>query len=352
MFDKNTKENILFFGTLSLMLIFLYCIKGILFPFILSIIIAFLFKNPILKLEKIGISRTLSSLFFVILIFFTIFVLMFFGLPTIFNQLFNLIKELSNYISNINLEKIILKLNELDFANINNKTDIQKNISVVYQHGIKYLGNFSNSIISYSGQVINIISMLFIAPIITFYFMRDWDKMFNNLKDIIPIKKRENLCALALKVNDTLEAFIIGQLTVCLLLGTYYAVLLCIADLKYGFILGILGGLISFLPYVGSFLTGLLALTFACFQCNFDIGYILLIGFIFVSGQFLEGNFITPRLIGNKVQLHPLWVIFSLFCGGTLFGFVGVLFALPVAGVIGVVLRFYFGKNNYCIKNG
>ncbi|HMB14031.1 MAG TPA: AI-2E family transporter, partial [Roseovarius sp.] len=145
---------------------------------------------------------------------------------------------------------------------------------------------------------------------------------------------------LAGQIDATLASFIRGMGTVCLILGTYYAVTLMLVGLQFGLVVGALAGLVTFIPYVGAILGGALALGLALFQFWGDWVSIGLVAAIFVSGQVIEGNFLTPKLVGSSVGLHPVWLIFALSAFGTLFGFVGMLVAVPVAAALGVITRF------------
>ena len=144
-----------------------------------------------------------------------------------------------------------------------------------------------------------------------------------------------------------LHHYIVGQLNVCLILGTFYSILLFLTGFNYSFIVGIMAGFLTLLPYVGAFIGGALALTLAYFQFGLVIGKLFTIFFIFCLGQFLEGNFVTPNLIGNKIKVHPLWLIFAILSGGTLYGFWGIVISMPLSAVIGVLVRIYFEKKSY-----
>ena len=145
---------------------------------------------------------------------------------------------------------------------------------------------------------------------------------------------------LASQVDKTLASFIRGQGTVCLILGTYYAISLMLAGLNFGLVVGFIAGLVSFIPYIGALVGGVLAIGLALFQFWGDWVSIGIIGGIFMVGQFLEGNILTPKLVGNSVGLHPVWLLFALSVFGSLFGFVGMLVAVPVAAMIGVFARY------------
>lgn len=342
-FIKN-KKDVCLYVILALGICFFYFVRTILPPFIISIVIAFLFKNLVRKLEKTGVNRNISSLLFVILSSLLIILAVIFVIPIIFTQSVSLVKELMNYFNKVDVNSILGKLNQIGISA--DDTSIKNNILLIYQHGIKYLGNLSNFLLSKSIYVVGKIVNLFVIPIITFYILRDWDKIFVSLTNLIPKEYRSTFIKLSIRTNNVLEAFLVGQFSVCFILGLFYSVMLYFAGLKYGLLIGMLGGIFTIVPYLGCFCGCVVAIVASIFQCNgVDFMNITLVLSIFAVGQFLEGNFITPKLIGEKVNLHPLWVIFALFAGGCLGGMTGIFFSLPIAGVVGTILRYYLKRN-------
>jgi len=175
---------------------------------------------------------------------------------------------------------------------------------------------------------------------VAFYMLMDWDTMIARIDAMLPRDHAPVVRRLASEVDTALAAFVRGQLTVCLLLGTFYSVALAVAGLQFGLVVGAIAGAITFIPYVGSLVGGALAIGLALFQFWGDWLSIGLIAAIFVFGQFIEGNILTPKLVGSSVGLHPVWLLLALSAFGSLFGFVGLLVAVPVAAALGVVIRF------------
>jgi len=176
--------------------------------------------------------------------------------------------------------------------------------------------------------------------VVAFYMLMDWDTMIARIDAMLPRDHAPVVRRLASEVDTALAAFVRGQLTVCLLLGTFYSVALAVAGLQFGLVVGAIAGAITFIPYVGSLVGGALAIGLALFQFWGDWLSIGLIAAIFVFGQFIEGNILTPKLVGSSVGLHPVWLLLALSAFGSLFGFVGLLVAVPVAAALGVVIRF------------
>jgi predicted PurR-regulated permease PerM len=164
--------------------------------------------------------------------------------------------------------------------------------------------------------------------------------MVERIDDLLPRHHRDTLRELAKRVDRVLAGFVRGQLTVCLILGVFYAAGLIIVQLPFGLLVGMFAGLISFIPFVGSILGGALSIGIALFHFWDSPEWIVAVFVIFAIGQVVEGNFLSPKLVGGSVGLHPVWLMFSLSAFGGLFGFTGLLIAVPTAAVIGVFLRF------------
>lgn len=187
--------------------------------------------------------------------------------------------------------------------------------------------------------IIDILSVIFITPIVAFYLLRDWDRLVETVDGWLPRPYLETIREQARAVDRTLAGFVRGQATVCLSLGVFYAVALTAAGLSFGLVIGLITGILSFIPFVGSLVGFVASVGLALFQFD-ELWRVGLVAGIFFFGQAIEGNILTPKLVGDKVGLHPVWVMFALLAGGALFGFVGVLLAVPVAAVIGVLTRF------------
>ena len=190
------------------------------------------------------------------------------------------------------------------------------------------------------GSLVNVVVLLVIVPVVAFYLLYDWDRMIAEIDRLLPREHAPVIRRLAREIDQTLASFIRGMGTVCLILGTYYAVALMLVGLQFGLVVGAFAGLVTFIPYVGAILGGALAIGLALFQFWGDWLSIGLVAGIFVLGQVVEGNILTPKLVGESVGLHPVWLIFALSVFGALFGFVGMLVAVPVAAAIGVLARF------------
>jgi predicted PurR-regulated permease PerM len=188
--------------------------------------------------------------------------------------------------------------------------------------------------------VASFFAFLFLMPIVAFYMLVDWPKLTRKVTELLPKSRKDQIGDLLGQIDRTLAGFIRGQLTVCVVLGLFYGIGLTLIGLRFGFLIGLTAGFLTIMPYVGS-TTGLVLSTAVAWFTTHDWGMVGEALLVFVIGQILEGNFLTPKLVGENVGLHPLWVIFALLAGGAVAGFVGMLVAVPVAAVIGVMVRFF-----------
>lgn len=208
-------------------------------------------------------------------------------------------------------------------------------------------GSLVNGLFASAASIVNGLVLIVLVPVVAFYLLLDWDNMVAKIDDLLPRDHAPTIRKIGAEIDRTLASFIRGQGTVCVILGTFYGVALMVVGLQFGLVVGFIAGLISFIPYIGAIFGGLLALGLALFQWwgvlpdgGTDWTSIAIVGGIFAIGQAMEGNVLTPKLVGNSVGLHPVWLIVALSVFGSLFGFVGMLVAVPVAAMIGVVARF------------
>ncbi|MHA7866049.1 MAG: AI-2E family transporter [Salipiger thiooxidans] len=201
-----------------------------------------------------------------------------------------------------------------------------------------------DTVLSSAMSLINILLLFVIVPVVAVYMLLDWDNMVARVDELLPRDHAPVIRNLAREIDATLAGFIRGMGSVCLILGTYYAVTLWLVGLNFGLVVGVVAGMLTFIPYVGAIVGGALAIGLALFQFWGDWIWIAVVAGIFFFGQFLEGNFLTPKLVGESVGLHPVWLILALSVFGSLFGFIGMLVAVPLAASLGVIMRFLVGQ--------
>ena len=183
------------------------------------------------------------------------------------------------------------------------------------------------------------VANLLLIPVVSFYLMRDWDLMVAKLRSLLPRGREGLVVQLFGECHEVLGAFLRGQLLVMLALGVMYATGLMMIGLELGLLIGVLAGLASIVPYLGVVVGLGAAMTAGLFQFGMDVYPLMGIAAVFIVGQMLEGMLLTPLLVGDRIGLHPVAVIFAIMAGGQLFGFTGILLALPVAAVVMVLVR-------------
>jgi predicted PurR-regulated permease PerM len=200
-------------------------------------------------------------------------------------------------------------------------------------------GGFAGKLAQGGVALINLFGLLFLTPVVTFYLLRDWPKVLAAIDRTLPLDHAVTIRALARDSNAAVAGYLRGQALVCLCLGTIYAVGLTVVGLQFGIVIGLIAGLISFIPFVGTLVGAVLSIGMALARFPPDWMGVVKVAVVFVLGNLLEGNLLSPKLVGDRVGLHPVWIMFALLAGGSLLGFTGVLIAVPVAAVVGVVAR-------------
>lgn len=322
----------------ALLMLCVYALRSILTPFVLGILLGYLFDPLATKLEGLKISRTSATVltFIILLLFIVPLILLLTGVLD--SQIRLLMKALPSYVSSLQakLEPILIRLQEY-FPSLkpeNIKTFIFDNMPKTMALSSKIF----KSLVHGSVAFINVLSLLVITPVVAFYMLKDWNIFIQKADNLLPLKSKKQIEDILLQIDRALSGFIRGQVGVCLILGTYYALALKLVGLDLGILVGFIAGIISFIPYIGSITGFVLSLILAFSQFN-NVGPVIAVVSVFLIGQFIEGNFLTPKLVGDKVGLHPVWVMFSLLAGGVLFGFLGLMVAVPVAAVIGILIR-------------
>ncbi len=318
----------------------LWFLGGILLPFIAGLVLAY-FLDPVADwLEERNMPRLAATIlivgFFVILLI----LLLIFLLPILIDQIASFASDLPSHVQNI---LVMVKdvspewlLKEIEASGI----DMKGPVSGLADRASGLLGTVLQSMLSGGLALVNLLSLLVVTPIVAFYMLNDWDRMVGKIDSWIPRGHVESVRQIAYDADLAIAGFIRGQSTVCIVLAVLYAIALTAVGLDSGLLIGLSAGILSFIPYLGAIVGGLLAIGMALVQFWPDWTMIAIVAAIFVVGQFLEGNFLTPKLVGDSVGLHPVWLMFSLFAAGYLFGFVGMLIAVPVAAAIRVLLRF------------
>ena len=319
----------------------LYLLGDILLPFVAGAALAYLLDPVADRLQRLGMGR-LTATILILTIFVVIFAL---GLvvlvPVVVQQVLNFVEQVPRYVGR--LQTLLAEQGGPWIDRIGGEgalAQAQRSVGDLVGQGANWAAGFVRSLWTGGKALVSVLSILVVTPVVAFYMLVDWDRMIATLDDWTPPRHRPTVRRLGREMDAAVAGFVRGQSTVCLFLGIFYATGLTLIGLNFGALIGLVAGLISFIPYVGS-LTGLfLSVGVALVQFLPDWTWVLATLGIFFLGQFIEGNILSPKLVGASVGLHPVWVMFALLAFGSLFGFVGLLLAVPVAAMIGVLTRF------------
>lgn len=335
------KRQLIFWtAALAVAILALWLLGDIMLPFIAGLVLAY-FLDPVADaLERLGLPRLAATLLILVSSIVAIVVLLLLLLPVLGDQIARFSSNLPSF-----MQALITLFNDLapqwlkDML-ASSGTNLPASLSDLAGKAAGWLAAILTSILSGSLALVNVLSLLIVTPIVAFYMLNDWDHMVAKVDGWLPRDHHNTIRALARQIDEAMAGFIRGQGTVCLSLGVFYAVALSFAGLNFGLLIGLGAGLLSFIPYVGTIIGGVLAIGMALIQFWPDWVQVVIIVAIFVAGQFIEGNFLSPYLVGNRIGLHPVWLMFALFAFGYLFGFVGLLLAVPLAAAVGVLVRF------------
>lgn len=338
------RQIIFWVVSLAVLILILWLLQGILLPFIAGMVLAY-FLDPVADaIERLGLPRAAATLVILGLSVLLLVLALVLLVPILADQVGKFAANLPGIISTL-----VDRFNEaapqwLKEMLQQSNGSLGGSTSEIAGRAAGWAASLLSSILSGGLALVNLLSLLIVTPIVAFYLLIDWDRMVDRVDSWLPRQHVETLRGLAREMNDAMAGFIRGQAVVCLLLGLFYAVGLSLANLNFGLLIGLAAGLLSFIPYVGSFIGFVLSIGVALVQFWPNWIHIVAVGAIFAVGQFIEGNFLSPKLVGNRVGLHPVWLMFALFAFGYLFGFAGLLMAVPLAAAVGVLTRFALRK--------
>nr|WP_246422810.1 AI-2E family transporter [Mycoplana azooxidifex] len=334
------RQVIFWLLALAAVVVFLMVFSSILLPFVAGMALAY-FLDPVAdRLERFGLSRTMATVV-ILIAFVIIFALsLMIIIPLLATQASDFLSKLPQYITQ--LQSLVTSFNpEILPPWINSQMGtIKEGFGSVLAEGAGLLGTVFKQIWNSGLALVDIASLLVVTPVVAFYLLLDWDRMIAKVDSWIPREHVATVRELATEMNTAIAGFVRGQGSICIILGLYYGVGLTGVGLNFGLLIGLFAGLISFIPYVGSMVGLVLSVGVAIVQFWPDYLWIGAVLAIFFSGQFIEGNILQPKLVGSQVGLHPVWLMFALFAFGALFGFVGLLVAVPASAAIGVLVRF------------
>jgi predicted PurR-regulated permease PerM len=321
----------------------LYLLSGVLLPFVAGLLVAY-FLDPVAdRLERLGFSRTVATTVITAAFFVLVGAAAALLLPLLQGQIMGLVAKAPTAVGVIReqaeplLERLQATLTEEQVARLREAAGSYAG------EAARLLGTLVGRVLSGGAAFFQVLSLVVITPLVSFYLLRDWDQIVARFDDLMPRDIAPDVRTQMGEIDRTIAAWVRGQATVCVLLGAWYGIGLTLVGLEFGLGVGFLTGLISFVPYFGMGLGLAVALGIAFAQFSGVLPFALVAG-VFAAGQVVDAYLLTPKLVGERVGLHPVWVIFALLAGGALFGFTGVLLAVPVAAVIGVVVRYAIAR--------
>ncbi len=321
----------------------LYLFRPILTPFVIGMLLAYLLNPPVIRLSRLGIGRAWASMLVLLLAFIVFIGALLLILPLLQQQLSDLVSKLPELISVIRAR--LLELLALAQSRMSPETaaKVQESVGGVLGdlagNAATYLARLLGNIWTSGIALVNVLSLIFITPLVAFYLLNDWDRIIAAIDENIPRRHLPTVRHLAKDVDAHLAGYVRGVSMICVILAVFYATALTLVGLDFGLIIGLISGLISFVPFVGAVFGFLISVGLALIQFN-ELWSVALVAGIFMLGQAIEGNVLQPWLVGRQVNLHPVWIVFALLAGGTLFGFLGVLLGVPITVVISVLLRY------------
>ncbi|MGU9980626.1 AI-2E family transporter [Phreatobacter sp. HK31-P] len=328
-------------GGLAVLALSLFVLRGILLPFIAGLALAYFLDPIVSRLELIRVPRIVGALtvigtFVVVFVVLTVLIV-----PILANQLTAFVTRLPSYV--VQLQALATEQNREWLQRVlgDRLPDVSRTIGDIVSQSTGWAASFvQQSLWTGGATFLYLFALAIITPVVAFYLLKDWPRMMAKIDSWLPLQHRETILGLMREMNVAMAGFVRGQATVCVVLMIYYGMALTGAGLNFGLLIGLGTGFLSFIPYVGS-ITGLtLALGVAIVQFWPDWTMVLIILSIFGIGIFFESYVLYPNLVGESVGLHPVWLMFALFSFGALFGFAGLMLAVPLAASVGVLTRF------------
>jgi predicted PurR-regulated permease PerM len=335
------RQVVFWVAALAVFVGLLWLLNDVLLPFIAGMALAYLLDPIARRAEEFGISRGISALIIITLVIVVLVILVMTVAPLLAVQLGDFIDHLPGYVKK--LQSLLSDpsrpwLTKLLGSNLSE--DPTKSLGGLVTQASGFIGSFLASVWSGGRAVFSVLSLLVITPVVAFYLLVDWSKVVATIDRCIPLQHRAAIYGLARDIDAAIAGFVRGQAVICLVLAAFYAVGLSLAGLNFGFLIGLMTGLLSFIPFIGAGSGFLVGGIIAVAQFWPDWVSMAMVAGVFMVGQALEGYVLSPRLVGAKVGLHPVWMMFALLAFSYLFGFAGLLIAVPLAATIGVLLRF------------
>ena len=328
---------------LALAAIILYLVgllAPVLLPFVIGIVLAY-FLNPLVdRMGRLGLPRWLAAVLVLAALIAILVLVLLFIVPTLAQQAADFVEAAPREIDKLKMLIVDTAREHLGPRYPKAEEAVRGTLDSLSTAAPALMGALAQTLWNQGSAAFSVVSVMLIAPLVLFYALIDWPKMIGKLDSWLPREHADQIRALAAEINARISAFLRGQGTVCLLLAAFYALGLSLVGLDYGLLVGLMTGLAAFVPVVGWWLGTITAVSLAAVQFWPDYVHVLIVLGVMVSGMILENAVLTPNIVGSNVGLHPMWIIFALMTFGYLFGFLGLLVAVPVSAAIGVLVRF------------
>jgi predicted PurR-regulated permease PerM len=327
-------------GGLLVLVLLLFVFRQILLPFVAGAAIAYALDPVADWLERSGVNRTAATSAIVAVLVIAIVATIVLLAPLLLNQTVDFLQRLPSYVAR--LQEMFGSALDSEWGHFLgiDPDSIRASITSFMSRGVDLVTALIGSVWTGGRALVDLFSLVLVTPFVAFYLLRDWDVMIGRVDRLLPRDQADEIRGLAREIDQKVAAFVRGQLLVGFLLGVFYASGLVLIGLNYGLLIGLASGILSFIPYLGFTVGFVTSITIAIVQFWPNWPWIAATVAVFLIGQLLEGYVLQPRMIGRNVGLHPVWLIFALFAFGLLFGFVGLLVAIPAAAAVGVLLRF------------
>ena len=329
-------KQAIWWGAVALVLaLVLWLLGAAIMPFVLGMAIAYLLDPVVDRLERAGVSRVLAVVLITGLAVLALATALVWLVPLLIRQGTQLVETTPAMIDR--LQAVVQSRYPQLFPDggfVDNA--LQQARTTVASS----MGTIVGTVMGSINGVIGFVMVLVIAPVVAFYMLLDWDRMVRRIDALLPRPHLDTLRGLARQIDDSISGFVRGQAVVILILAVFYSVGLALAGLPFGIVIGVSAASLSFIPYVGTLVGGVISIGVALFTFWGEPERIIAVAGIFVAGQMLEGNYLQPKIVGGHVGLHPVWLMLALSVFGTLFGFVGLLVAVPLGAAVGVIVRY------------
>jgi len=327
-------------GFFAILLLVLWIFRGILLPFVVGAVLAYLLNPLVNQFQKWGLRRGLATAVVLLCVVAIILGLFFMLVPLVIQQVGGLIQRLPTYAADLQAvaRQWAPELNA--WLGPDRAAQVEATLTDLLGNAVGIVGTITAEILASGMTLISVIGIIVFTPVVAFYMLLDWESMVRGVYNLLPREHAGEVDGILKEIDNSMAGVIRGQGGVILILAAFYATALTLAGLNFGLAIGLIGGLLSFIPFVGFAVGFALSLGVAIVQFGPDWWRILLIVGIYLIGQFLEGNVLYPKLVGSSIGINPVWLMFALLAFGLLFGFVGVLLAVPLAAIGGVLVRY------------